>query len=270
MTGTSTGAPTGTSAGAPTAAITARGVAKQVQGHAILRDLSLEIRRSELACLIGPSGCGKSTLLRLISGLERDHTGELDVAGQPITGPSRRVGFMFQEPRLLPWLTVRDNIALGLPPAAPRRAPADADARIDALLAQVQLSGTAGALPRQLSGGMAQRVALARALAAEPEVLLLDEPFSAVDAITRGRLQQLVLEIWHRTQITMLLVTHDLDEALVMSDRVLVLSDRPARVATIVEITAARPRDRRDPVLAAERARLAEALERAADPPEPS
>ena len=263
---------TAASPGTATAAIAARGVAKQVQGHAILRDLSLEIQRSELACLIGPSGCGKSTLLRLISGLERDHTGELDVAGQPITGPSRRVGFMFQEPRLLPWLTVRDNIALGLPPALRRNAGAgpDADARIAELLAQVQLSGTAAALPRQLSGGMAQRVALARALAAEPDVLLLDEPFSAVDAITRGRLQQLVLEIWHRTRITMLLVTHDLDEALVLADRVLVLSDRPARVATIVEITAARPRDRRDPVLATERARLAEALERAADPPEPS
>ena len=248
-----------------TAAITARDVAKQFKGAPVLRSLSLDIRPSEIATLIGPSGCGKSTLLRLISGLERDHTGELGVAGRPIVGPDRRVGFLFQEPRLLPWLTVRENVALGLPPEERR----GSDARIAALLAQVQLDGTGHLLPRQLSGGMAQRAALARALAAEPDVLLLDEPFSAVDAITRARLQALMISVWRRTRITMLLVTHDLDEALQLSDRIFVLSDRPATVIDVLSIDAPRPRDRRDVELAGHRARLLDALQLAGRAPIP-
>ncbi|HEY0193839.1 MAG TPA: ABC transporter ATP-binding protein [Kofleriaceae bacterium] len=251
-----------------TAAITARDVAKQFHGAPVLRGLSLDIRPSEIAALIGPSGCGKSTLLRLISGLERDHTGAITVAGRPITGPDRRVGFLFQEPRLMPWLTVRDNVALGLPRVGELRA--RADARVEDLLAQVQLEGTGHLLPRQLSGGMAQRVALARALAAEPDALLLDEPFSAVDAITRARLQALLLSVWKRTRITVLLVTHDLDEALQLSDRIFVLSDRPATVIDTLAIDAPRPRDRKDQELAGHRARLLDALwlaGRAARPP---
>jgi sulfonate transport system ATP-binding protein len=239
-----------------TATIKAEHVVKRFAHHVVLQDLSLEVRTSEIASLIGPSGCGKSTLLRLISGLERDHSGRLVIDGREVTGPSRAVGFMFQEPRLLPWLTVHDNVVLGLPPAKRR----DAGAQVKTLLAQVQLEGAARALPRQLSGGMAQRVALARALAAEPGVLLLDEPFSAVDALTRMTLQDLVLAIWQRTQITMLLVTHDLDEALYLSDRVFVMSGKPATLTQVIAVGVPRPRDRRNPELARLRVHLMEAL----------
>jgi sulfonate transport system ATP-binding protein len=248
-----------------TAAITAANVVKRFDRDVVLRDVSFEVRPSEIACLIGPSGCGKSTLLRLLSGLERDHGGSLHVDGRPIAGPNRAVGFMFQEPRLLPWLTVHDNIALGLAPARRR----DAAARVPALLAQVQLEGSARAWPRQLSGGMAQRVALARALAAEPGVMLLDEPFSAVDALTRMTLQELVLSIARRTRITMLLVTHDLDEALYLSDRVFVLCGRPATLGEVITVDVPRPRDRRDPELARLRAHLMDALHVTATSPSP-
>jgi len=242
--------------GAPTAAITADRVVKVFRNQVVLQDLDLEVQPREIASLIGPSGCGKSTLLRLISGLERDYGGRLGVAGRDVTGPRREVGFMFQEPRLLPWLNVRDNVALGLPPAKRR----NGGELVHRLLAQVHLEGVGGSLPRQLSGGMAQRVALARALAAEPEVLLLDEPFSAVDALTRMSLQDLLLRIWQRTRITMLLVTHDLDEALYLSDRVMVMSGRPATRADAIAIDLPRPRDRRDPELARLRVELMDAL----------
>jgi sulfonate transport system ATP-binding protein len=239
-----------------TATIKAERVVKRFERTVVLQDLSLEVRPSEIASLIGPSGCGKSTLLRLISGLEHDHSGHLMIDGREVTGPSRAVGFMFQEPRLLPWLTVRDNILLGVPPARRR----GAGPLVAKLLAQVQLEAAGHALPRQLSGGMAQRAALARALAAEPGVLLLDEPFSAVDALTRMTLQDLVLEIWQRTQITMLLVTHDLDEALYLSDRVFVMSGKPATVSEVIAVGLPRPRDRRNPALALQRVHLLEAL----------
>jgi sulfonate transport system ATP-binding protein len=239
-----------------TVAIETARIGKRFGHLVVLEDLSLTIAPSEIACLIGPSGCGKSTLLRVLSGLERDHTGHVRVDDREVTGPSRAIGFMFQEPRLLPWLTVRDNILLGLPPAHRR----DADERVATLLAQVHLEGSERALPRQLSGGMAQRVALARALATEPDVLLLDEPFSAVDALTRMSLQELVLSIWQRTRITMLLVTHDLDEAIYLSDRVFVLSATPPTLAEVLSVGLPRPRDRRDPELARRRVQLMEAL----------
>ena len=156
----------------------------------------------------------------------------------------------------MPWLTVRDNIVLGLPRAARRVA----DARVEQLLAQVQLPGVAGLHPRQLSGGMAQRVALARCLAIEPSVVLLDEPFSAVDALTRMALQELLLAIWQRTRLTLLLVTHDLDEALYLSDRVVVMLGRPAALTEAIAVTLPRPRDRRAPALARLRGELLEAL----------
>jgi sulfonate transport system ATP-binding protein len=259
-----------------TAAIEATGVTKRFGRDVVLHDLSLEVQPSEIACLIGPSGCGKSTLLRLISGLERGHTGRLTIAAHEVTGPSRAVGLMFQEPRLLPWATVHGNLALAL--ALPRGAALDrttppfggaagrgqaptVDARVATLLGQVHLTGAAQRLPRQLSGGMAQRVALARALAAEPGVLLLDEPFSAVDALTRMTLQDLVLEIWQRTRITVLLVTHDLDEALYLSDRVFVMAGKPATVTDVIRVGLPRPRDRRDPELARRRVHLLDALQ---------
>jgi sulfonate transport system ATP-binding protein len=222
----------------------------------VLHDLSLEVGRSEIVSLIGPSGCGKSTLLRIIAGLERGDAGKVEIDGRERTGPDRAVGFMFQEPRLLPWLTVRDNIALGLPRAARR----DADGLVGRLLAQVQLDGAARLWPRQLSGGMAQRVALARCLAIEPSVVLLDEPFSAVDALTRMALQDLLLAIGRRTGLTMLLVTHDLDEAIYLSDRVVVMTGRPAVLTEAISVALPRPRDRRAPELARRRGHLLEAL----------
>jgi ABC-type nitrate/sulfonate/bicarbonate transport system ATPase subunit len=246
-------------------AIRALRVARRFGDDTVLRDLSLDVGRSQIVSLIGPSGCGKSTLLRLIAGLDRvdgrvdgrGDAGHVEVDGRVIAGPDRAVGFMFQEPRLLPWLTVRDNIVLGLPRAARRRA----DERVGELLAQVQLPGAAALWPRQLSGGMAQRVALARCLAVEPSVVLLDEPFSAVDALTRMALQDLLLAIWRRSQLTLLLVTHDLDEALYLSDRVVVMRGRPAALAAEIAVDVPRPRDRRAPELAQLRGRLLEALD---------
>lgn len=208
-----------------------------------LAGLSATIEPGEIVSVVGPSGCGKSTLLRLIAGLDHPTSGALRLDDQAITGPSPRVGVIFQEPRLLPWLTVAQNIAFGLPRGKP-------DKRVAALLRAVGLEEFAGALPRQLSGGMAQRVAIARALATEPEVLLLDEPFSSVDAFTRMHLQDLLLAIWQQEHTTMLLVTHEIDEALYLSDRVLVLSGRPARLRAEVNVDAARPRDRRSSHLA--------------------
>jgi sulfonate transport system ATP-binding protein len=236
-------------------AIRVDGISRRFGDVAVLHDVSLGVRRSEIVSLIGPSGCGKSTLLRLIAGLDRGDAGRVEVDGRAITGPDRAVGFMFQEPRLLPWLTVRDNLMLGWPRAARR----DGDGRVGQLLAQVQLEGAAALWPRQLSGGMAQRVALARCLAVEPSVVLLDEPFSAVDALTRMALQDLLLAIWQRTQLSLLLVTHDLDEALYLSDRIIVMLGRPA-VLSEISVGVPRPRDRRAPELAQLRGRLLEAL----------
>jgi len=233
--------------------------------RAVLADLSLEVGRGEIVSLVGPSGCGKSTLLRLLAGLERAETGRIELAGQPLTAPSRLIGYMFQDPRLLPWLTVRDNIVFGLPGAARR----NADGLVGSLLSQVQLEGAASLWPHQLSGGMAQRVALARCLAVEPSVVLLDEPFSAVDALTRMALQDLLLAIWQRTQLTMLLVTHDLDEALYLSDRVVVMLGRPAALSESLVVTLPRPRDRRAPELATWRGQLLEALHLTGGAPQP-
>ena len=208
-----------------------------------LAGISVNVERGEIVSVVGPSGCGKSTLLRLIAGLDRPASGSLHLDDQPITGPSPRVGVIFQEPRLLPWLTVAKNVAFGLPRGKP-------DGRVTALLRAVGLEEFARALPRHLSGGMAQRVAIARALATRPEVLLLDEPFSSVDAFTRMHLQDLLLAIWQQESTTMVLVTHEIDEALYLSDRVLVLSGRPARLRAEVRVEMARPRDRRSAQLA--------------------
>jgi sulfonate transport system ATP-binding protein len=239
------------------AALRADRVTRRFGDQIVFQELSLEVRRSEIVSLIGPSGCGKSTLLRVIAGLERGDAGRVEIDGRELRGPDRAVGFMFQEPRLLPWLTVRDNIVLGLPRTGRR----DAGGLVDRLLAQVQLEGAAQLWPRQLSGGMAQRVALARCLAVEPSVVVLDEPFSAVDALTRMVLQDLLLAIARRTGLTMLLVTHDLDEALYLSDRVVVMTGRPAALTETLTVALPRPRNRRDPELAAWRGDLLEALE---------
>jgi sulfonate transport system ATP-binding protein len=246
-----------------TAAIQADGVSKRyADGPWVLRTLSLEIDSAEIVTLLGPTGCGKSTMLRLLSGLEREREGRLLVRGAEVRGPTRAVGMMFQEPRLLPWRTVRENIAFGLPKDVDR---ATGKERVEQLLSEVQLLSAADQLPKQLSGGMAQRAALARCLAGAPEVLLLDEPFSAVDALTRMHLQELLLSIWEHTRLTMLLVTHDIDEALFLSDRVAVLGG--ARIEETVSVDLARPRDRRDAALVPLRAHLLEALRMAGGAP---
>ncbi|MBD8474676.1 ABC transporter ATP-binding protein [Pseudomonas sp. CFBP 8770] len=202
----------------------------------VLKDLELQLQPGERVSLLGPSGCGKSTLLRIAAGLDRDYTGELDSAGQS-------VAFVFQEPRLMPWLDVERNIGFhddGLYDQA----------WVRQLIDEVGLDGFAEALPKALSGGMAQRVAIARGLYSRPKVLLLDEPFSAVDAFTRMKLQDLLLDLAERHGITLLLVTHDVDEALYLSDRVLVMGHRGTGIVRDIEVGLARPRDRRDPLLA--------------------
>jgi sulfonate transport system ATP-binding protein len=212
-------------------------------GYAALAGVGLDIAAGEIVAVVGASGCGKSTLLRLVAGLERPSRGVVRVAGREVTGPSRALGLVFQEPRLMPWLTVRDNVAFGLGhlPRAERRELAEAAVR------RVHLAGFAGALPKQLSGGMAQRTALARALVTRPPVLLLDEPFSALDALTRQALQDELLALWAEDRPTMLLVTHDLDEALALADRVLVLGGSPGRVRRELAVDLPRPRRRTAP-----------------------
>jgi sulfonate transport system ATP-binding protein len=222
----------------------------------VIGGLNLDVAPSEIVAVIGPSGCGKSTLLRLVAGLDTHYRGEIRVGDQLVCGPHPAVGLVFQEPRLFPWLTVADNVAFGLRERDGSRA---RDLVRDAL-ASVELADFATALPKQLSGGMAQRVALARALVTEPQVLLLDEPFNALDAFTRMRLQDHLLAAWKRYQPTLLLVTHELDEAVYLADRVVLLGERPGRVIDVIPVAPPRPRDRRDPTLAALRVALLEAL----------
>ncbi len=222
-----------------------------------LHDVSLRVGPGEIVALVGASGCGKSTLLRIAAGLEAPGTGRVLIDGAPVTGPHPAVGFIFQELRLLPWLTVRQNVEFGLADLpAPERA-----ARGAAALARVGLADFAEAWPRQLSGGMAQRAAIARALVAQPGVLLLDEPFSALDPFTKMDLQDHLLSIWADDRPTLVLVTHDLEEALVLADRVVVLRSRPGRVHRTFEVDLPRPRRRTAPDFQAQKQRLLEALD---------
>ncbi|MGY8707428.1 ABC transporter ATP-binding protein [Bradyrhizobium sp. 18BD] len=207
-----------------------------------LKEVSLDIAAGEFVVLLGPSGCGKSTLLRLIAGLDRDFRGSIRQDGEPIAGASLDRGIVFQEPRLFPWATVAENVALGL-----KNAPLSERAKRDSVAAHISLVGLDGfaeAYPHQLSGGMAQRAAIARGLVNRPRLLLLDEPFGALDALTRARLQIELQRIWAHEKISMILVTHDVDEAVLLGDRVVVLAPRPGRVARIFDVTAPRPRPR--------------------------
>ncbi len=206
-----------------------------------LTDVSLSVAPGELVSLIGPSGCGKSTLLRLIAGLAAPDAGELWVGSQPITGPSAERGLVFQDPNLFPWLTVRRNIESGL---IARGVLGEKKGEVDEFMRLVGLDGFADAYPHHLSGGMAQRAALARALINHPKILLLDEPLGALDAFTRMRMQDEVLRLWDARGTTMVLVTHDIDEAIYMSDRIVVMTPRPGRVERVIEIPLDRPRDR--------------------------
>jgi ABC-type nitrate/sulfonate/bicarbonate transport system ATPase subunit len=206
-----------------------------------LSDISLSLAPGELVSLIGPSGCGKSTLLRLIAGLDIPDSGELLVGSDPINEPSAERGLVFQDPNLFPWLTVRHNIEAGLVALGVLREKRN---EVDEFMRLVGLEAFAGAYPHHLSGGMAQRVALARALINHPKVLLLDEPLGALDAFTRMRMQDEVLRLWENRRTTMLLVTHDIDEAIYMSDRILVMTPAPGRIDRDIGIELVRPRDR--------------------------
>ena len=209
-----------------------------------LEDVSLSIAAGELVSVLGPSGCGKSTLLRLIAGLDAPSAGELSVGPEAITAPSAARGLVFQDPNLFPWLTVRGNIQAGL---VARGLLHQKRHEVDEFMRLVGLETFANAYPHHLSGGMAQRVALARALINHPKVLLLDEPLGALDAFTRMRMQDEVLRLWEARGTTMLLVTHDIDEAIYMSERIVVMTPRPGRVERIIEVALDRPRQRNSP-----------------------
>jgi len=221
-------------------------------GTLALTDFRISVEAGEILAVVGGSGCGKSTFLRLVAGLEQPSTGTVTIDGTPVAGPRPEIGLVFQEPRLLPWLTVRGNVGFGLRdlPEAERRR------RVDEVLQRVGLRDFAEAWPRELSGGMAQRAALARALVGRPRVLLLDEPFSALDALTRYDLQDHLLQLWAYDRPTLVLVTHDIEEALVLADRVVVLQPRPGRIQAEFTPRLPRPRDRTDPALESWKRRL--------------
>ena len=222
-----------------------RGVSKQfeLQGQHIdaLREANLRVRTGEFVCLIGASGCGKSTLLRIVAGFEMATRGQVLMWGRPITGPGPERGMVFQDYGLFPWLTVRGNIGFG--PAARGRPAHEVKETVERFVTLVGLQRFADAYPHQLSGGMKQRVAIARVLANDAEIVLMDEPFGALDAMTRERLQDELLEIWQRTRLTVLFVTHSIEEAIFLGDRIMVMSPGPGRIDTELVVGLARPRD---------------------------
>jgi ABC-type nitrate/sulfonate/bicarbonate transport system ATPase subunit len=206
-----------------------------------LDTISLSVEAGEFVSFLGPSGCGKSTLLRLIAGLETPSSGELRIGNDLIAGPNAERGLVFQDPNLFPWLTVRRNVQAGL---VARGVLNEKRHEVDEFLRLVGLESFATSYPHHLSGGMAQRVALARALINHPRVILLDEPLGALDAFTRMRMQDEVLRLWESRRTTMLLVTHDIDEAIYMSDRIVIMTPRPGRIEQIIPVNIDRPRDR--------------------------
>lgn len=296
--------PTSTTRASSALPIRLRGVGRRFGERPVLNDLDLDVKAGEIIAIVGPSGCGKSTLLRQVGGLDQPDSGTVDIDDSPTRPTDQRCAIAFQEPRLLPWRTLRQNVELGLPKARRRSERAEAGkgttgskpdkaagrARITELLDLVGLRSSAGLRPRQVSGGMAQRTSLARALARAPKVLLLDEPFGALDALTRLRMHDLLLDIHRAEPTTVLLVTHDVDEALYLADRIVVLADlsqqqpRPAdatgasdtgaaaptaggaahadtagvapSIQRIVTVPGDRPRDRDDPALAELRLQL--------------
>ena len=202
-----------------------------------LDNINLEIKEGSFTSIIGGSGCGKSTMLRIIGGLDTEYSGEVLVSGEKVSAPSREKGFIFQDHRLLPWLTVKENIRFSLPKEQKKN-----DALIKEYLELVGLADFENSLPKQLSGGMAQRVAIARALANKPRILLLDEPFGALDAITKVNLQEELLKIWQKEKITMIIVTHDIDEAVYLGQNVVVMTPRPGRIKHIYKTELGTPR----------------------------
>lgn len=241
------------------AAYTRRG--SSAEPRVVLRDINITVKPGELVAILGTSGCGKSTLLRITAGLDTGYTGNVSIEGTPVEGIDSRCAFAFQEPRLLPWRTVSQNVELGLPHGTDKTVGSE---RVAELLELVGLSASAHHRPREISGGMAQRASLARALARNPGVLLLDEPFGALDALTRLKMQDLLLDIHEAAPTTVLLVTHDVDEALQLADRVILLGRMPgepgATISELVTVPGGRPRDRGSAELAELRAHLLEGL----------
>jgi sulfonate transport system ATP-binding protein len=228
---------------------------KRFGDRPVLGHTALTVARGEIVSLVGASGCGKSTLLRIVAGLDTAYDGTVSVLGHEPRLHARDVGFVFQEPRLLPWLTVAQNVGFE------RGAKGAKDPLVQTLLAEVGLDGQGAAYPKELSGGMAQRAAIARALFSRPDILLLDEPFSAVDPFTRMNLQDLLLSVAERHGATLLVVTHDIAEAVYLSDRVLAVANRARGIAGEVEISIRRPRDRHDPTLSPLQSRVLSLLE---------
>jgi sulfonate transport system ATP-binding protein len=209
--------------------------------HAV-NGFDLEIEEGEFVAIVGGSGCGKSTLLRLLVGLDREYQGDILIDGRPLSGIGSDRGIVFQEHRLFPWLTVEQNIALGL--INDRLSKAELDVSIADHIALVGLRGFEKALPHQLSGGMAQRVAIARGLVASPRILMLDEPFAALDALTRHQMEDELHRIGAARKVTTVLVTHDVEEAIYLSDRVVVMTPRPGTIKAVLAVELPRPRDR--------------------------
>ncbi len=207
-----------------------------------IEEVDLTISQEEFVCVLGPSGCGKTTLLRMVAGLDFATSGDILLDGEPIRGPNPKVGIVFQEYSLFPWRNVIDNVAFGLEMLGVGRE--ERYQRADKYLELVGLSQFSRSYPSELSGGMRQRVAVARALALDPVVLLMDEPFGALDAQTRNLLQKELLEIWEKTRKTIMFVTHSVDEAVFLADRLIVLTPRPGRVCEVIPIDLDRPRDR--------------------------
>ena len=205
-----------------------------------LRDVSFTVHRREFVCIVGASGCGKSTLVRMLAGLDFPSQGRMLLDGQPVTGPGHDRGMVFQGYSLFPWLTVLRNVMFG--PEMSGTGHDEAEARAHEWLALVGLQKFANAYPHQLSGGMRQRVAIARALANEPRILLMDEPFGALDAQTRAQMQMHLLDIWRNIDITVVFITHDLDEAIHLADRIIVLKPHPGEVQEVIEVPVPRPR----------------------------
>ncbi len=229
---------------APAPLITVAGLGKTYRTRsgedvAALEDVSFEVRAGELVTVVGPSGCGKSTLLKILAGITRRSMGDVRLAGRPIDGPRRDVGVVFQAPVLLPWRTVLANVML---PAEIQRLGAEVERRARQLLALVRLDGFETKYPNELSGGMQQRVGISRALVHDPALLLMDEPFGALDAMTREFMNLELLRIWQGSRKTILLVTHSIPEAAFLADRVIVMSPRPGRIAEIIEVDLPRPR----------------------------
>jgi sulfonate transport system ATP-binding protein len=234
-------------------------VSKTYPNHVrALENVSFDVAPGEIIAIVGGSGCGKSTLLRAISGLDRPTRGIVHLDDEIIVEPHEKIGIIFQEPRLLPWLTVAENVGFGIAhlPAAERKE------RVARALDRVGLTDKAAVWPRELSGGQAQRVAIARALVPRPEVLLLDEPFSALDAFTRADLQDHLLGLWADSRPTLILVTHDVEEAAVLADRIIVMRPRPGRLFEEIEADLPRPRDRQSAAFDHVKRRVLAALDR--------